>query len=99
MDILSAEPDVSPDKDDVPSRAHTPVNRFSLDTVIEDEGGNLSVGQVRESGFHSFKSDMSQRSLVSLARALVRNTRIIVLDEATGWLQRSLIFDAAQCSN
>jgi hypothetical protein len=23
------------------------VNRFTLDTVIEDEGGNLSVGQVR----------------------------------------------------
>jgi ABC-type multidrug transport system fused ATPase/permease subunit len=26
--------------------AHTPVSRFGLDTVIEDEGGNLSVGQV-----------------------------------------------------
>ena len=25
---------------------HTPVSRFGLDTVIEDEGGNLSVGQV-----------------------------------------------------
>ena len=25
----------------------TPVNRFSLDTVIEDEGNNLSIGQVR----------------------------------------------------
>ena len=28
------------------SGAHTPVSRFDLDTVIEDEGGNLSVGQV-----------------------------------------------------
>ena len=27
--------------------AHTPVSRFGLDTIIEDEGGNLSVGQVR----------------------------------------------------
>lgn len=33
--------------DDVPSGTHTPVNRFSLDTIIEDEGGNLSIGQVR----------------------------------------------------
>lgn len=24
----------------------TPINRFSLDTVIEDEGANLSIGQV-----------------------------------------------------
>jgi ABC-type multidrug transport system fused ATPase/permease subunit len=33
-------------EDETPSGTHTPVNRFSLDTVIEDEGGNLSVGQV-----------------------------------------------------
>ncbi|PPQ72540.1 hypothetical protein CVT26_004018 [Gymnopilus dilepis] len=44
------------------------VSRLDLDTVIEDEGNNLSVGQ---------------RSLVSLARALVKNAQIIVLDEAT----------------
>ncbi|WRT68580.1 uncharacterized protein IL334_005558 [Kwoniella shivajii] len=43
-------------------------NRFSLDTVIEEEGGNLSVGE---------------RSLVSLARALVRDSKVLVLDEAT----------------
>ena len=28
------------------SGEHTPINRFSLDTPIEDEGANLSVGQV-----------------------------------------------------
>ncbi|KAJ3876293.1 ABC transporter [Lentinula edodes] len=46
----------------------TPVNRFTLDSVIEDEGGNLSIGQ---------------RSLVSLARALVKETKVLILDEAT----------------
>jgi ABC-type multidrug transport system fused ATPase/permease subunit len=54
------------DEEDAPSGAQTPVNRFTLDTVIEEEGGNLSVGQ---------------RSLVSLARALVKDSKIIVLDE------------------
>jgi ABC-type multidrug transport system fused ATPase/permease subunit len=36
-------------EEDSPSGVHTPVNRFTLDTVIEDEGGNLSIGQVCES--------------------------------------------------
>ena len=30
-----------------PGGAHTPVSRFGLDTIIEVEGGNLSVGQVQ----------------------------------------------------
>jgi hypothetical protein len=33
--------------DETPTEARTPLNRFTLDMVIEDEGGNLSVGQVR----------------------------------------------------
>ncbi|WWC87583.1 uncharacterized protein L201_002473 [Kwoniella dendrophila CBS 6074] len=42
--------------------------RLSLDSVIEEGGQNLSVGE---------------RSLISLARALVKNSKIVVLDEAT----------------
>ncbi|KAL1732291.1 P-loop containing nucleoside triphosphate hydrolase protein [Schizophyllum commune] len=55
-------------EDDAPEGARTPVNRFSLDSIVEDEGNNLSIGQ---------------RSLVSLARALVKDTNILILDEAT----------------
>jgi len=44
------------------------VPRFTLDTVVEEEGANLSVGQ---------------RSLVSLARAIVTPATITLLDEAT----------------
>ena len=51
------------------SGAQTPVQRFSLDTLIDDEGSNLSQGQ---------------KSLVSLARALVVDARILIMDEATG---------------
>lgn len=51
-----------------PDASSSPANRFSLDLAIEDEGLNLSVGE---------------RSLVSLARALVKDARIIVLDEVS----------------
>ena len=44
------------------------LTRFTLDSSIEEEGSNLSIGQ---------------RSLVSLARALVKDSKILILDEAT----------------
>lgn len=44
------------------------LTRLTLDSIIDEEGANLSVGQ---------------RSLVSLARALVKDCKIILLDEAT----------------
>jgi len=41
---------------------------ITLDTVIETEGSNLSVGE---------------RSLMSLARALVKDAKVVIMDEAT----------------
>ncbi len=48
--------------DNTASGTSIPSGRFSLDTVIEAEGANLSVGE---------------RSLLSLARALVKNSKVV----------------------
>lgn len=62
--------------------------RFSLDTVIEEEGNNLSVGRdysfssscCRDASADLYLVSLTERSLVSLARALVReDARIVVL--------------------
>lgn len=33
--------------EEIKDGARSPVNRFSLDSLIDDEGSNLSIGQVR----------------------------------------------------
>ncbi|KZS94671.1 ABC protein [Sistotremastrum niveocremeum HHB9708] len=65
---LVSEQQTSGDATPIQPADRQPANRFTLDTIIDQEGSNLSVGE---------------RSLLSLARALVKDSKVIVLDEAT----------------
>ncbi|ONH69219.1 Oligomycin resistance ATP-dependent permease YOR1 [Cyberlindnera fabianii] len=53
---------------DLSSRDGEKDSKFHLDAVVEDEGGNYSLGE---------------RQLIALTRALVRHSKILVMDEAT----------------
>ena len=57
------------------SHSHRPRQRISLDTIVAANGANFSAGQ---------------KQLVSLARALLRDSRILIMDESTASLDNEL---------
>ncbi|KAH3674695.1 hypothetical protein WICMUC_003111 [Wickerhamomyces mucosus] len=67
------------------------LHKFHLDQIVEDDGSNFSLGE---------------RQLLALARALVRNSKILILDEATSSvdyeadakIQSTIVNEFSQCT-
>mmetsp|Transcript_1249 Transcript_1249/g.1271 ORF Transcript_1249/g.1271 Transcript_1249/m.1271 type:complete len:1427 (+) Transcript_1249:173-4453(+) len=67
------------------------LNKFHLDQNVEDEGSNFSLGE---------------RQLIAFARALVRDSKILILDEATSSvdyetdskIQSTIVREFADCT-
>lgn len=67
------------------------LHKFHLDQSVEDEGSNFSLGE---------------KQLISLARSLVRNSKILILDEATSSvdyetdakIQDTIVREFSQCT-
>lgn len=51
--------------------------KIGLDTMVESGGTNFSLGQ---------------RQIIALARAIVRRSKLLILDEATAAIGQSIIF-------
>lgn len=67
------------------------MHKFHLDQDVEDEGANFSLGE---------------KQLIAFARALVRGTKILILDEATSSvdyatdskIQRAIVEEFSECT-
>ncbi|ODV97104.1 hypothetical protein PACTADRAFT_48860 [Pachysolen tannophilus NRRL Y-2460] len=67
------------------------LHKFHLDQVVEDDGSNFSLGE---------------KQLIALARAVVRNSKILILDEATSSvdyetdakIQKTIVQEFSSCT-
>lgn len=73
------------------TKAAGELHKFHLDQNVEDDGSNFSLGE---------------RQLIAFARALVRDSKILILDEATssvdyetdGKIQATIVREFSQCT-